>query len=99
MTITPKFEEQLLQPYQDNIKNRLATIDLVQAKKKVIEKLGGEFDYIKFETDLSSIESEIKGEMSDFYGVIKRFQIDVPEMRLDQKELKALDLKLPSILE
>jgi len=31
--------------------------------------------------------------------VCKQFKIDVPDMKIDKKELKQLDLKLPSILD
>lgn len=37
--------------------------------------------------------------MAEFGEVARRYRIDVPEIRLEQKELRALDIKLPSILE
>lgn len=53
LTITPKFEEQLAQPYEQNIKRQLQTIDLQQARRTVLDKLGGDFDYTGFEAGLS----------------------------------------------
>ena len=65
----------------------------------MLEKLGGDVDYVGFDAELSSIAAQAKQEMSDFQFTIQKYRIDVPELRLDAKELKALDIKLPSILE
>ena len=37
--------------------------------------------------------------MNDFYITCKQFRIDVPDIRIDKKELKHLDLNLPSVLD
>ena len=98
VNISPQFEAQLLEPYEKNIKLRLATIDLQETKKRVYEKLG-EFDYFAYEDDLNSLTAEIKEEMGNFDLICREYRISVPLLKLDQKEMKALDLRLPSILE
>jgi hypothetical protein len=43
--------------------------------------------------------SDVRSEMNDFYIACKQYRIDVPDIKMDQKELKGLDLKLPSAIE
>jgi hypothetical protein len=52
-----------------------------------------------FDTDLSTIDSEIREEMSDLSITMEKYRIRVPDLKLQPKELKALEVKLPSILE
>lgn len=44
LKVVPQLEAQLLEPYQKDIKKRLETIDLEEARKRVFSRLG-EFDY------------------------------------------------------
>ncbi len=37
--------------------------------------------------------------MNEFGIICKQFRIDVPDIKIDNKELKQLDLKLPSVLD
>ena len=41
----------------------------------------------------------MKNEINDFHIVCKQHRIEVPDIRIDQRELKGLDLKLPSAIE
>lgn len=43
--------------------------------------------------------AEVKNEMNEFNIVCKQFRVQVPEIKIDQKELKGLDLKLPSAID
>lgn len=67
-------------------------------KEKVYEKLG-HYDYGKFQFDLNTLLNEAKQELGDFYIVCKQHRIDPPDIKLDAKDLKGLDLKMPSILD
>lgn len=42
---------------------------------------------------------EAKGEMANFPIICKEFQIVVPEIRIDGKELKNMEMKIPSVLD
>lgn len=57
------------------------------------------FDYGKFENDLNQIMADVKGEMNEFQIVCKNYRIEVPDIKIDQKQLKGLDLKLPSAID
>ena len=59
LDISPNFDEELLQPYEDYLKKKVSNIDLHSIKEKVYEKLG-QFDYGKFEYDISTIINEVK---------------------------------------
>lgn len=37
--------------------------------------------------------------MSDFYITCKQFRIEIPDIKIDKKELKQLELNLPSVLD
>lgn len=37
--------------------------------------------------------------MNDFYITCKQYKIEIPDIKIDKKELKQLDLKLPSVLD
>ena len=37
--------------------------------------------------------------MNEFYIICKQFRIEIPDIRIDKKELKQLDLNLPSVLD
>ena len=43
--------------------------------------------------------NEVKSSMGDFKIVCKQYEIEVPTIKIDQRELKWLDLKFPSILD
>jgi hypothetical protein len=62
------------------------------------EKIGT-FDYAKFEFDLNNIMSEVKSEMTEFNIICKQYRIEVPDMKIDAKDIKGLDLKLNSVLD
>ncbi len=37
--------------------------------------------------------------MNEFYIICKQHRIEIPDIRIDKKELKQLDLNLPSVLD
>lgn len=43
--------------------------------------------------------AEVKNEMNEFNIVCKQYRVQVPEIKMDQKELRGLDLKLPSAID
>ena len=43
--------------------------------------------------------AEVKNEMNEFQITCKQYRIEVPTIKIDQKELKGLDLKLPSAID
>ena len=63
-------------------------------REKTYEKLG-HYDYGKFEYDLSHIMADVKNEINDFHIACKQFKIQVPDIKMNQKDLKGLQLKLP----
>ena len=48
---------------------------------------------------MNDVVAEIREEMGKFELACKEFKVNVPILKFDQKEIKALELKLPSILD
>lgn len=76
----------------------MGAIDLTEAKSRIFSKLG-DFDYFQLASEVTDIGIEIQQELDQFEFVCKQFQIQVPLLKFDNKEIKALELKLPSILD
>ena len=88
----------MLQPYQQYLTSKTEKVDLHAIKEQVYDKIGT-FDYGRFEGDICEIMNEVKSSMGDFKIICKQYEIEVPTIKIDQKELKGLDLKFPSILD
>ena len=97
MDIKPNFDEKALEPYEKYLKKKADSVDIFAKREEVYEKLG-HFDYGKFEYDVSHIMSEIKNELNDFKIICKEYKIEVPDIKIDKKELKGLECKLPSAI-
>lgn len=42
--------------------------------------------------------SEVKNELNDFRIICKEYRIEVPDIKIDKKELKGLECRLPSAI-
>lgn len=73
-------------------------IDLHSLREKVYEKIG-HYDYGKFEFDTGQLMLEAKSEMGNFSLVCQEYKINVPEIKFDARELKEMELRLPSVLD
>lgn len=43
--------------------------------------------------------SEVKGELKEFEITCKQYRVQVPDIKLDPREIKNLEIKLPNALE
>lgn len=64
-----------------------------------MQKLGGEFDYDEFLDSIASISSSANNLMQDYITDGRQFEMDFPEFKIDEKDIKALNIKQYSILD
>ena len=98
LEINPNFDQKLLEPYENYLKKKAQNVDLHAIKERIYDKLGY-FDYGKFEYDTNQLMADVKGQLNEFNIVCRQYRIQVPDIKIDQKELKSLDLKLPSAID
>lgn len=65
--------------YMDAINKKVSGINFLAAKQNIDEKLGGEFDYNDFQTDIDQVMLDFKADKDMYYLNLKETDVYVPE--------------------
>ena len=77
--VNKKYNLVLPATYVEAIKKNMKSIDFIQAKQDIDDKLGGEFDYNEFQVDIERLMTEYKADKSDYQMKLRETDLIVPE--------------------
>ena len=99
-SVNKKYNMVLPTSYVDAITKTVQKIDLVDTKKRLDDKLGGELDYDEFWSDFQSLQTDIKTCRDEYALKVKELEPIVPQKpsKAELDELNKLGTQ-PSILD